>query len=671
MSNDKDFARQLCNLEIPNAIQISPDGSQVLYTTTLAWQHRKGKHNISTIWLATTDEENSAQKQLSGLFNDNSPQWHPDGRRFAFVSDRAKQGEQWAIYLQDLYDDSKPEAITPLENQQGISNITFSPDGTSIAYLSTDEKTAEQKRRVEDGEDVQVYGAELALARLRIVDIATKQVTSLSLGMHARGFSWSPDGSKLVITCSKRPEFESPFLTGTTVSVIDAKLQDINELCQFPTYLDHITWAQDDKIYFAGGTPAVNWFSGVAVYSLNSSSEAGGYEKVAFGEVNDVVGIVQRNGNLAVRLEHGLESRISWLSGETLYSRWEELDAFDIAFMEDGPIVAVATSNVNQPSELYTITGNNKPVQLSNHGEDIKTRPFGMCTYLTCPSLDKGVSLHSVFLAPTGSMTESRTGRTAKHPLPTVVLIHGGPTTRLTNAFDGFYFYWAPYLLSRGYAILLPNYRGSKGWGEKFGSHNIGGVGKEDVNDIVAATQYAIEMGYADKERLIVGGWSHGGLLTNLCSVRNGMHPYGWKFKAAISGASEADIDSMALTGSEGSAYQVTLHEDRAPWNTDPSDTRNRRGSALWGFKKAVDESNSTGKMVIPPILILHGSEDGPCHVSNAWGLRRALEYHDLPFEMRIYPRQGHVFQEQSFWVDMLLRVGEWCEKYLGKGWQQ
>lgn len=95
---------------------------------------------------------------------------------------------------------------------------------------------------------------------------------------------------------------------------------------------------------------------------------------------------------------------------------------------------------------------------------------------------------------------------------------------------------------------------------------------------------------------------------------------------------------------------------------------RNRRASALWAFKDAMDYTKQTGEIVVPPMLILHGADDVRCHIANAWGMGRALESQGLPFEMVIYSRQGHIFAEQNFWVAMAMRVGNWCDQYIGSG---
>lgn len=146
-----------------------------------------------------------------------------------------------------------------------------------------------------------------------------------------------------------------------------------------------------------------------------------------------------------------------------------------------------------------------------------------------------------------------RTGRQAKHAT-ILVLIHGGPYCRITDTFD----MWDPFhimipcLLARGFGVLIPNYRGSSGKGELFANAVRGGLEVTDEPDIVAMTQQAIKLGFADKHLLIAGGWSQGGYLSYLSAVRNGAHGFGWQFKGVIAGAGITDWDTLALTSDVG-----------------------------------------------------------------------------------------------------------------------
>ncbi|KAJ9610500.1 hypothetical protein H2200_005277 [Cladophialophora chaetospira] len=670
MSDGEQLLRKLCNLEIPSTIKFSPDRQKVLYSTQLYWGHYASKHAVSTIWLASTKQPSSSRQLTSGSFKDYAPAWHPNGESIAFISDRAKPGEQRAIYTLRTQEGCAAESVTPTENAQPITAFAFSPDGQLIAFTSSDEKTAEQQRREKDGEDVQVWGEEWTHTRLRIVDLQSKRTRTLSLDRHVTGFCWSPDGKRLGIVSAKTPHIEEAFLGGSAISIVDASLTTVQDLCHFPSELSHLTWASGSKLHFIAGVPAGSQLCGRGVYATEPNSPSPGYERVAFGVNDDATGLMQTNGQIVVKVEHRLEGRLSLLDDTVLYTKKEELEAFDAAYLTDSGkfVLAVATSNVNHPTEVFTTTtGDDAMVQLSNHGSTFKDHEFGTCSFLQSMSTDGKAEIDSLYLTPITDANKRNGVATAK-PLPTVVLIHGGPATRLTNAFNTYYYYFAPYLLSLGYGVLIPNYRGSSGRGNHFASWTIGGAGIHEYSDVIAATQNAIVQGYADKDKLIIGGYSHGGLLSLLCSVRNGSHGYGWKFKASIAGASICDVDAMALTSDLASVYMPTIHEGRIVWKMAQDDTRNRAASALWLFHDVMERSKQTGETIIPPMLIIHGANDERVPVSQAWAMRRALESEGLPFECVIYPRQGHMFGEQKFWIDMAVRVGRWCHTYIGEG---
>ena len=166
---------------------------------------------------------------------------------------------------------------------------------------------------------------------------------------------------------------------------------------------------------------------------------------------------------------------------------------------------------------------------------------------------------------------------------------------------------------------------------------------------MIACTHNAIEQGYADKERLFVAGWSSGGLLTLLCSVRNGSHGYGWKFNASSPCAAVSDLDTMTMTSDLGSSAQAEFNYDRTPWNTDESETRNHSGSALREFSAAVKRSKETGSMVVPPMLILRGENDIRVPVSQAWGVRRALQSEGSHFSLSLILDRGTSSRSRSF----------------------
>ena len=672
MQDRRSFLESLIDLQVPGTIKFSPNAQQMVYSTTTTREHKKSKDKppTSTLWLADTGKPDSSHQLTSGLFKDHSPCWHPDGHSIAFISDRPAAGKKWAIYILHLRDgvaEGEAYPITDVENEQKISILTFHPNGESIAWTAADQKTPEQKARDENGEDWEVWGEDLSFTHLWTVSIATKEVRRIKLEQdrHVVGFDWNPDGRYLAVVHTASPRIEEPFVTGSEITIATSEGLHGYDMCHVIGAVNGLSWANDGKLYFWSDATPGKTEAGNAVYAISSerpSSPSNGKPgKVAFGVENDVVALSKVAGEVVASVEHCMESRLYLLPDRLLYSSSQEIKAFDVAHSTDSDeiLIAIATSDINHPDEVFTTTASGSGiVQLSNHGAAVKGREFGTCTRLTCPLIDSKLLLDNIFLSP-----PSIKGAPSK-PLPTVVLIHGGPFSRIVDKFNGSNYFWTPYLLSLGYGILLPNYRGGRGKGEDFATTLLG---KWDYEDVIAATQHAIESGYADKDRLIVGGSSHGGFLAYLCSVRNGDHGFGWKYKASIPVSGVSDNDTMSLTSFVG---EMPSHSFRASWKSDKHDTQNRNASALWRFHAAVERSRESAEMVVPPMLILHGERDPVCPVTQAWGMRKALMSEGLPFEMVTYPRQGHHIQERRFWIDMAERIARWCETYIGPGEQ-
>lgn len=645
---------QLLDLEIPKDVKLSPNAQQVLYSTTLPIGHKKGEHHLSTIWLAETGKPKSARQLTSGQHNDHSPIWHPDGRSIAFVSDQGMPGERSAMWTLSVEEGSEPQSLTFIEDTQSIEHIAFSPDGKSIAYLSADEEHEKDYPRESEEDDVKVWGEDWAYGRLRIV-AAREEITSLVMrDAHVTDFAWNDEGTALAFAETQTPDVESPFLYGTTISTVNVASLQISAVCHFPKSLDSLTWA-GDRLYFIGGVEDSSITANM-VYSVDLTAEKPSYENYAHGIEDCAVEVSKAGKDVTVLVQHGMEDQIRMLGGQTMLSSKKGITAWDAQFTKDSDevVIAVAQGETARSPEIFTTTASGGAlVQVSEHGHAFADRSLGSANFFKCTSADGQVELDAVYLIPPN--VEIKDGIPSKS-LPTVVYPHHGPYHRNNDSFNPTLHMWSPLLLEAGYSILLPNYRGSSGRGNAFASAIRGTAGTVDYDDVISITQSAIEKGYADKERLVVAGWSQGGYLSSLCTVRNGLHGHGWKFKAAITGAGVADWDTICFTSSN-SVFQGDL-KGGLPWKSDKEDTSARARSPGWEIKAAVEKGG-----VIPPMLILHGEEDRNVPMEQSMALRRALEDAKLPFEFLVYPKEGHVFNERRHIVDMAERVVRFVKK--------
>ena len=192
--------------------------------------------------------------------------------------------------------------------------------------------------------------------------------------------------------------------------------------------------------------------------------------------------------------------------------------------------------------------------------------------------------------------------------LPLVLLVHGGPHGRDTMDFD----WWAAFLVSRGYAVLQPNFRGSTGYGDAWedaGRRQWGDLMQTDVEDGVAAL---VRSGIADQSRVCIVGGSYGGY-----SALIGAALTPDRYECAISVAGVSDLITMLdeviqAGGRDGMSADW--------WSASIGDRSNDRDAI-----RGVSPVNFADRVQIP-VLLLHGTEDTVVPIEHSRRMQRALQ---------------------------------------------
>ncbi len=225
-----------------------------------------------------------------------------------------------------------------------------------------------------------------------------------------------------------------------------------------------------------------------------------------------------------------------------------------------------------------------------------------------------------------------------KKRAPALLRIHGGPNGQYDHSFDAA----AQIFASAGYAVIMPNPRGSSGWGEDFSAAIFADWGNRDFDDVMAAVDDAVAREIADPKRLGVGGWSYGGILTNYVITKTG------RFKAAISGASE-----VVYVGNYGhDIYQKEWElELGLPWEKRET----------W---EKITPFYDVAK-VTTPTLVIGGKEDWNIPIVNSEQLYQALKRLGVPTGLVVYPDEDHSIGRPSFVRDRYERYLDWYRKYL------
>ncbi|KAI7204903.1 hypothetical protein KC316_g7401 [Hortaea werneckii] len=528
---------------------------------------------------------------------------------------------------------------------------------------------------------------------------------------HLIDLACSGDGSKIAVSYVRNPDPEAKYLYGTTVAVYDLGTEGLTEVCHFATYMTELTWV-GRSLYFIGPADETTAASSQMVFRIDLSTgiQWTGYTKQAYGEVNCAMNLKRLGTALVVGIQDGMADEIHLLEGResrTLFTRTQTLEAWDAIFRPDSDdeiILALTTSSPSHPTEIYTTAvssslggGGGAPITpLSTHGKNLLTTypsetTSTHCEFLTCPSADGTVQLDAALFLPTPKTRRDHpptnpTAPSSNKPFPTLVALHGGPYYRFTSHFPLLlpHSIFTLLLLSAGYAILAPNYRGSSGRGRTFAEFGKnGGSGREGYEDVITLTTHAIREGFVDPARVGVGGWSQGGFLSYLCGVRNRGCGYGRRNSGGEEdeGEGRGSVDGGGGGGVGGGGRQEGGGGDRRwrfrfaipgaggqlagsgqpPWRLGKGDVRNRATSAIWEVREAVEKG-----VEIPPMLILHGEKDERVPLEQGMGMRRALEGIGVPCEFVVYPREGHFIRERKHLVDIAERSLRFVEKYIG-----
>src|SRR6201999_511052 len=152
---------------------------------------------------------------------------------------------------------------------------------------------------------------------------------------------------------------------------------------------------------------------------------------------------------------------------------------------------------------------------------------------------------------------------------PAIVLLHGGPASQSLDSFNRF----VQYIVNQGYLVIVPNYRGSSGYGKSFTDANLGDAGGGDLHDILDAADWIKKSGFVDPKKLIVMGGSYGGYLTMMAVTKApdmwaagvAIMPFvNWSTEIANADPSLREYD-LATMGDP--VKNKALYEDRSPIN--------------------------------------------------------------------------------------------------------
>lgn len=632
--------------------QISPDGTQIAFVVGDAFKS-DSKWPQSTIWLVGT-AGGELRQLTSGPRSDSLPRWSPDGRRIAFLSDRLKDGQRQVFVMPCDGGEALPltDVQGAIPTPRGLNALQWSPDGRALGFLMEDPQTDEERARHEAKDDAIVFEQNPKYVRLWTVDAHTRALECVSPpGLQIWEFGWHPGSREIAAVASDLPYEWSwyknrliRFSLGDASGTPGQAVQAATTVWQSARQVALPVWSPDgsriavissnwsDRGCVAGDVWVVDGHGGEArnvtagiVASLGWVEwSASGNELTAIGHDRGGTGIHRIDVTTCER------TRIWWQQAAVAEAHWPRFSRSD-----EGTL-AVVLEDAAHPRDVWVgreTSGTLAWKQLTHLHPQAAEIEIGETLIHHWKGAD-GWDMQGLLIKPRGQR--------ADQPCPLVMWVHGGPTGAACSRYYAS-FGWNQLLAGAGYAVFLPNYRGSTGWGLEFAESNIGDMGGKDLEDMLRGVDSLVESGVADPQRLAIAGWSYGGYTAAWAISQTD------RFRAAVMGAGIAHW--LSFHGKSSLADWDAIHYGASPYERDGV------------FQKFSPLSYAASLKT--PTLILHGAEDQDVPVEQAYLFFRALKDNATPTELVVYPREDHAVKERQHQFDMSQRVLAWMKRYL------
>ena len=639
--------------------QISPDGRHVLYVTqpTIA----TSRPARSEIWIVASDGKSPARRLTRASMLDGSPQWSPDGRTIAFLSNRTDPGAPGVAGAEPSQvpagsDQSGPHDKLRLDNagrpassrqlwlisadgsserrltslQRNVSRFRWSPDSRSIAFLAPDEPPAQDDRAAQGGGII--ADAPRDLSRIWIIDVAARDIRRLEVAdRDITDLSWSPDGKRLAVRAAPTTGLNDLFYHSELL-ILEAKSGAVDRKL-FDTVFSTASWSPDGRhvAFIAPGEGTIGIRAFVADVENGAVRELG---TTLDGTIRQLEWSRDNRKLLARVVVHSRDVLFSADAATGVFRPLVKFGGRIGAFAEarDGSI-AIAGSQPDRAADVWIYRGG-KLRGLTELNPQMREWELGKIEEVSWASSRDGRPIYGVLITPPAYR--------AGIPVKTVVLAHGGPHETWTAAWQGSWIDWGQMLASHGYAVLLPNPRGSAGQGNDFARAVKDGWGTNDYQDVADGVDMLVARKIADPSRLGIGGWSYGGFMSAWAVTHD------TRFKAAVVGAALTDQVSAAV--STDTPDFITAYFGAPP----SGNARMDASSPL----RMIDR-------VTAPVLVLHGQEDRRVPITQGLGFYRGLRLLGKDAVMVSYPREPHRIVEPQHQADIQRRVLTWFDNHL------
>lgn len=638
--------------------QISPDGQWVAFSVqTVDLAGNKKPQQIWTVPLA-----GGVPRQITHDGEHNQrPRWSPDSKRLAYISDRSGSSQIW---LMDP-DGGNAKQVTSLSTE--ADGVLFASDGknllfTSPVYPDCGADDACNKKNLDADEHspshARIYTELLyrhwtewqskRRSHLLVVPVAGGVLKDLTPGVREvppfslegiDDYDISPDGAEICYAMNADPVpatstnsdlYVVPIGGGQTRQISFTAGADAT-----PRYSPdgkYLAW----RAQFRAGNESDRWRLMVierATGKQTNLTEPLDRWVTNFTWAPDSTGLFYTSvdrGRQAIQLipVTGGASRVA-ASGDSV------LDEMQLS--RDGRIMVYTQQTGASPPEIYRASSQGGvPVALTHLNDPVLNSHVLTALEEFWVDSDDGARVHSFVVKPPGFRPDQR--------YPVILLIHGGPEGFWGHSWT--YRWNAQVFAAAGYVVVMPNPRGSTGYGQKFIDDINGDWGGLPFNDLMAVTDHIVaDMPYADGSRMTAAGGSYGGYMADW------LEGHTQRFKALISHSGVYDLASE-FGGTEELWFPLSEFGG-APWDKPEVYTK-------WSPSSSVKDFHT-------PMLVIHGEKDFRVPYTQSLQLFTALQLQKVQSKLVIFPDEGHWIlkpQNSLLWYKTSI---DWLDSWVKK----
>lgn len=621
--------------------QISPDLKWVAYTTSEA--NLKKDKAETQIWMISAQGGEAIAMTSKEFYAASEPRWSPDNKYLSFLAAQPEGKKQvWTLNRNG----GDAQQLTKIK--QGVAGYEWAPDGKKLLLSIKDPKPEELTEDKEDDKKAKPvvidrlqfkkdYEGYLDRYRTHLYiftpgDSIPVQITSGDFD--DKNPAWSPDGKSIAFVSNRTDNQDGN--SNSDIWIVSSTNLDRGKTLQQVTTNPNVdnapAWSPDGK-YIAYTTIIDTKAMWYATQKLAIIPTSGGAYKLLANDLDRNINkpkFSQDGSSIYFLIEESGTSIIASIdtSGEKL-KRVIQGDFSIGDYSLNGSMIAPLLAKSNQPHEVYTFENNEIKKLTAVNDEILDKVKKPIIEKIHFKSAD-GTDVEGFVVKPIGFNPKTK--------YPVILWLHGGPVSQYEFDYNDS----AQLFAANGYVTLLINPRGSSGYGQPFSEALFADWGNKDYQDVMAGVDYVIAQGYADANRLGVGGWSYGGILTNYVITKTN------RFKGAVSGASE----SLYRANYGHDHYQLTWElELGLPWeNADAWEK-------LSPFNQVAN--------ITTPTLWMGGGDDWNVPILNSEQMYQAMKRLGRETLLVVYPGESHGIERPSFIKDRYERYIKWFDSHV------